>query len=39
LLDGDRITEVAVPGKTSAGSAPSQNGLEVFDAGGMIVAP
>jgi dihydroorotase len=39
LLDGDRIKEVAEPGKTSAGSAQSQNGLEVFDASGLIVAP
>ncbi|MBV9889040.1 MAG: dihydroorotase [Acidobacteria bacterium] len=39
LLDGDRIKEVAAVGKTSAGSAQSQNGLEVFDASGLIVAP
>ena len=41
LLDGDRIKEVAAPGKTSAGAATStsQNGLEVFDASGLIVAP
>jgi dihydroorotase len=39
LLDGDRIKEVAAPGKTSAGSGQSQNGLEVFDAAGLIVAP
>jgi dihydroorotase len=40
LLDGDRIKEVAAPGKTSAGSASqSQNGLEIFDASGLIVAP
>jgi dihydroorotase len=39
LLDGDRIKEVAEPGKTSAGSAQSQNGLEIFDASGLIVAP
>jgi dihydroorotase len=39
LLDGDRIKEVAAQGKTSAGSAQSQNGLEVFDASGLIVAP
>jgi dihydroorotase len=41
LLDGDRIKEVAEPGKTSAGSgqSQSQNGLEVFDASGLIVAP
>src|ERR1700733_13177516 len=38
-LDGDRIKEVGVPGKTSAGSGQSQNGLEVFDASGLIVAP
>jgi dihydroorotase len=39
LLDGDHIKEIAAPGKTSAGSAQSQNGLEVFDAAGLIVAP
>jgi dihydroorotase len=39
LLDGDKIKEVAAPGKTSAGGAQSQNGLEVFDAAGLIVAP
>ena len=39
LLDCDRIKEVAEPGKTSAGSAQPQNGLEVFDASGLIVAP
>jgi dihydroorotase len=39
LLDGDRIKEVAAVGKTAAGSAQSQNGLEVFDASGLIVAP
>src|ERR1700759_2248877 len=40
LLDGDRIKEIAAPGKTSAGSASqSQNGLELFDASGLIVAP
>jgi dihydroorotase len=41
LVDGDRIKEVAAPGKTSAGSttSTSQNGLEIFDASGMIVAP
>jgi len=39
LLDGDRIKEVAEPGKTSASSGQSQNGLEVFDASGLIVAP
>jgi dihydroorotase len=39
LLDGDRIKEVAAPGKTSAGGAQSQDGLEVFDASGSIVAP
>jgi dihydroorotase len=39
LLDGDRVKEVAAQGKTSAGSAQSQNGLEVFDASGLIVAP
>jgi dihydroorotase len=39
LLAGDRIKEVAEPGKTSAGGAQTQSGLEVFDASGMIVAP
>ena len=40
LLDGDRIKEVAAPGKTAAGNgAQSQNGLEIFDASGLIVAP
>jgi dihydroorotase len=39
LLDGDRIKEVAEPGKTSAGHGQSQNGLEVFDASGSVVAP
>ena len=39
LLDGDRIKEVASPGKTSAGGAQSQTGLEIFDATGSIVAP
>jgi dihydroorotase len=39
LLDGDRIKEIAAQGKTSAGSAQSQSGLEVFDASGLIVAP
>src|SRR5579872_1249873 len=41
LLDGDRIKEVAAPGKTSAGTGTpqSQNGLEIFDASGFIVAP
>jgi dihydroorotase len=39
LLDGDRVKEVAEPGKTSAGNAQSQDGLEVFDANGLIVAP
>jgi dihydroorotase len=34
LLDGDRIAEVAPPGKLS-----SRNGIEVFDANGLIVAP
>ena len=38
LLDGDRIKEVAQPGKT-AGNGQAQNGLEVFDASGLIVAP
>src|ERR1700749_2175688 len=40
LLDGDRIKEIATPGKTSTSSASqSQNGLELFDASGLIVAP
>jgi dihydroorotase len=40
LLDGDRVKEIASPGKTSArGATQSQNGLEVFDASGLIVAP
>lgn len=41
LLDSDRIKEVAERGKTSAGNPTpsSQDGLEVFDANGMIVAP
>jgi dihydroorotase len=39
LLDGDRIKEVAAPGKTSVGSPQTQNELEVFDASGLIVAP
>src|SRR6266446_1839915 len=34
LLDGERIGEVAPAGKIS-----SSNGFEVFDAGGLIVAP
>ena len=34
LIDGDKITEVAVPGKIA-----SKNGVEVFDASGLIVAP
>ena len=39
LVDGDRIKEVAQPGKTAAGNGQAQNGLEVFDASGLIVAP
>src|ERR1700753_3357392 len=39
LLDGEKIKEVAQPGKTSAGAGQSQNGLEIFDASGSIVAP
>src|SRR5262249_26171777 len=39
LLDGDRIKEVAEPGKTSAGNAQSRDGLEALDATGLIVAP
>jgi dihydroorotase len=39
LLDGERIKEVAAPGKTSAGSGESRDGLEIFDAAGLIVAP
>jgi dihydroorotase len=34
LLDGERIAEVA-----PAGKIPSTNGFEVFDAGGLVVAP
>src|SRR6267142_1720849 len=34
LLDGDRIAEVAPNGKVS-----SRNGVEIFDASGLIVAP
>jgi dihydroorotase len=34
LLDGETITEIAAPGKISRA-----NGAEVFDAGGLIVAP
>src|ERR1700716_3066337 len=34
LLDGERIAEIAPPGKIS-----STNGFEVFDASGLIVAP
>src|SRR6266852_2018042 len=34
LLDGERIAEVAPAGKIS-----STNGFEVFDAGGLVVAP
>ena len=34
LLDGERIAEIAPAGKIS-----SSNGLEVFDASGLIVAP
>src|SRR3984893_15395678 len=33
LLDGEKIVEIAQPGKLSA------NGFEVFDATGLIVAP
>src|SRR5450432_4329933 len=36
LLDGERIAEVAAPGKISAAAA---KGAEIFDAAGMIVAP
>jgi dihydroorotase len=39
LLDGEKIKEVAAPGKTSAGSAEARNGLEILDAAGLIVAP
>jgi dihydroorotase len=35
LLDGERIAEVAAPGKITANGG----GTETFDAGGMIVAP
>src|ERR1700674_5647073 len=34
LLDGERIAEVA-----PAGKIPSRDGCEVFDAGGLVVAP
>jgi dihydroorotase len=34
LLDGERIAEITPTGKIS-----SSNGFEVFDAGGMVVAP
>src|SRR6202023_3909861 len=34
LLDGERIAEIAPAGKIS-----SSNGVEVFDASGLIVAP
>jgi dihydroorotase len=34
LLDGETIREIAAPGKISG-----SNGAEVFDAGGLIVAP
>ena len=34
LLDGDKIAEVAAPGKIT-----SKNGMEVFDASGLIVTP
>jgi dihydroorotase len=34
LLDGERIAEIAAPGKLS-----NANGAEVFDAAGLIVAP
>ncbi|HWW17230.1 MAG TPA: dihydroorotase [Candidatus Saccharimonadales bacterium] len=34
LLDGERVAEVAPAGKIS-----SRNGCEVFDAGGLVVAP
>jgi dihydroorotase len=34
LLDGERIAEIAAPGKIS-----NANGAEVFDAAGLIVAP
>src|SRR5438477_13206190 len=33
LLDGEKITEVAPPGKISS------NGAQMFDAAGLIVAP
>jgi dihydroorotase len=36
LLDGERIAEVAAPGKISVNGA---NGTEIFDAAGLIVAP
>jgi dihydroorotase len=39
LLDGEKIKEVAAPGNTSAGGGARANGLEIFDASGLIVAP
>ena len=34
LLDGERIAEIAPPGRLS-----STNGFEIFDASGLVVAP
>ncbi|MGC1905612.1 MAG: dihydroorotase [Candidatus Acidiferrum sp.] len=39
LLDGETIKEVAAPGKASGGGGAAANGLEIFDASGLIVAP
>jgi dihydroorotase len=39
LLDGEKIKEVAAPGKTSAGGGAAARGPELFDASGLIVAP
>jgi len=39
LLDGEKIKEVAAPGKTSAGGGAAAHGPEIFDASGLIVAP
>jgi len=39
LLDGEKIKEVAAPGKTSAGGGAAARGPEIFDASGLIVAP
>ena len=39
LLDGETIKEVAAPGKAWGWSGAAANGLEIFDASGLIVAP